>query len=375
MKNIITAILILMTLSPFTQAQPPDSDLRDEIEIMESVLGSLMVKNTDGAGLNSDAKGFYIKGYGVIFNVAYPVHGKISVIVKRLNGEKSKLKTSTRIEQAGVPDDEDLKKDATPEVKKALSVFFSKYASTMTGLKPDEKITIIADLNGFYFIPSSQKENSPFQVIATLSAKDIMEIKKSGLSSDQVEKKIVFNEIDTVDQDIAIFTNVLQTSLEQVKEGSQYSFMGNVKCFYIKEHGILFMIDSNIGLMKTIKMVTSKNNDKDKPMGVIVTTESNSPSSAPPVPSNIVSGSFTLKAEDYKEYADKIVKVISKYGHTLSNIKPDEYVEVAMNFNRFGNNNENSRGILRVKKGDIDDFNSGKIDFENFKKRVSTVYY
>jgi hypothetical protein len=135
------------------------------------------------------------------------------------------------------------------------------------------------------------------------------------------------------------------------------------------------MIDSNIGLMKSIKMFTNKNNDKDKPMEVVVTTESKSQPSTAPALSNIFSGSFTLKAEDYKDYVDKIVKVISKYGHTLSSIKPDEYVEVAMNFNMFGNNNENSRGILRVKKSDIEDFNSGKIDFENFKKRVSAIYY
>ncbi|MDM7917627.1 MAG: hypothetical protein QUS12_00485, partial [Methanosarcina sp.] len=270
-KIILTAIFLLMTISPFSQAQPPDTDLQDEIEVMESVLSRLMAQNTDGAGLRSDARGFYIKGYGVVFNVAYPMHGKISMIINGINnsGKPGSLKSSTRVEQAGVPDDADLKKDVTPEVKKALSVFFAKYASTITGLKPDDNITVIANLNGFFYIPSSQKEKSPFQVIATLSMKDIQDIKKNDLSSGEVEKQILFNEVDTVDQDIAIFTNVLQTSLEQVKDGSRYSFMGNVKSFYIRGHGILFMIDSDLGLMKSIKMFTNKLNDPDKPMGAV----------------------------------------------------------------------------------------------------------
>jgi hypothetical protein len=372
-KLILTAAFILMILSPLVPAQPPDADLRDEIEVMEAVLGRLIDQNTNAMALmGSDARGFYIKDYGVIFNVAYPAGQKVSVFISSANNnEKPGPVTSpSKVEQFSLKGDEQKeKKDVTPEVKKTLSTFFAKYASSITGLKPEEKISVVVDLKGFPFMPALQKDDSPSQLIATTTMKDILDMKKGSLSVEQIEKQIIFNEIDVVDQEAAIFSNVIETSLKQVKEDSGLGFKGNVKSLYIKGHGIVFMVDSDLGMIKGVTMITKNlSGTRNETSDVLINAD---PKTLP----GMAGGLFTLKADEFKDYEEKLVKVISKYGHTLSKVKPDEYVEVALNFNRFGNNKENSRDIIKVKKADIDDLNSGKIDLENFRKRVNTIYY
>lgn len=81
------------------------------------------------------------------------------------------------------------------------------------------------------------------------------------------------------------------------------------------------------------------------------------------------------KTDDFKKYEEKLIQIISKYGHTLSKLKPGEYVEIAIRFTGIGTKEDFSKGVIKVKKSDIDDFNRGKIDFSNFRKKVDVIYY
>ncbi len=394
MKKIIFSIVIfLLCTAPLTLAEnlSVNKDLLEEIDIMETVLTRMMGKDTSVMAFRgSNANGYYLPDYGVIFNVAYSVELQVSMVF--INSPEAvpapAAVSATGINQVISRSDggEKEKKDVIPDVKKSLIIFFNKYASSMSTLKRDEKITVIVDLNGSSFIPSARKNNSPQQLTATLSTNDLEDFKKNKISGDELEKRVVFNELDSVDQDVSIFSNIIQTSLAHMKEESGFGFQGNVKNIRIQGHGILFMVNADFGiktfrllnrnledLEQNLKAMEETMKDKEKKLKTIEKEKIVNTGNTKIVKSSRIPSS--VKADDVKEYEEKLIKVISKYGHTLSKIKPDEYVEIALNFNGVRMDKDFSKGILKVRKSDIDAFHKGKIDYDNFSKKASMIYY
>ena len=370
-KIIISVVIFLLSMSSITPAETmsPNKDLLEEIDIMETVLTRIMGKdNNVMAFRNTNANGFYLPGYGVIFNVAYSEDSDVALAPPVPVVEFNRITTQDN-------DVENKRKDVINDVKKILIKFFTKYASSISSIKPDEKITVITDLYGFSFIPSARKNKSPQQVTATLSVSDLTDYKRNRISGDELEKHINFNEVESVDQDVSIFSNIIKTSLGYMKEESGFGFHGDVKNIQVKGLGILFMVDADFG-MKTFQLLNKnledleknlkvmEENIKEKEKGKVVNTRN----------IKIVKKS-KVKPDDVKEYEEKLINVISKYGHTLSKIKPNEYVEIALNFNGVRMDKDFSKGILKIKKSDIDDFYKGKIDYESFSKKASMIYY
>ena len=388
-KIIISTVVFLLSISTFAlgENRSPNEALLEEIDIMEAVLSGLIGKNTNGVALwDSNVKGFYLNGYGVILNAAYPAQYNFSMVVLGPEDITAPEAEDAKVAHAAVElqktqrvlaikdKDKIEKKDVIPEIKKALITFFTKYASSISELKNDEKITAIFDLNGFSFMTSHIKGDPPQQIMATLSMDDIADFKRKKITDEELGKRIIFDEIESVDRDVSIFSNVIQTSLAHMKQDSAFGFQGNVKSIYLKGHGIVFMLDANVGI-KSFKLLNDnlkemeKNlKDMEKKLEVTGTTINKKIVTKPIIANG-------PKADDFKEYEEKLVKIISKYGNTLSNIKSDEYVEVALRLNKLGIREGFSKGHIKVKKADIDNFHKGKINFDNFKKKVSVIYY
>ena len=385
MKKIkISAMIFLLSIASITLAEnlSLNKDLLEEINIMETVLTRIMGKdNNVMAFRGSNANGYYLPDYGVIFNVAYSTEQQMSMVVFNVP-DAAPVSTAVPVTEYKYnqvttrnSEEENERKNVIPDVKRSLIMFFTKYASSMSALKPDEKITVIVDLNGLSFMPSVRKNNAPQQLTATLSANDLADFKKNKISGDELEKRIIFNEIESVDQDVSIFSNIIQTSLGYMKEESGFGFQGDVKSIYLKGHGILFMLDADVG-MKTLKIWSDNLENLEKDLKVnedkMVLFKGKVNRTTGETSSMIASN---LQKDVFKEYEEKLDKIISKYGHTLSSIKSGEYVEIAMRFDGMGMSMDFTKGLIKVKKSDIDDFQKGKIDLDNFKKKVSVVYY
>jgi hypothetical protein len=231
------------------------------------------------------------------------------------------------------------------------------------------------DLKGFPFTTSYKKGNLSQQFSATLSMGDIVDYRKNKISKEELKKRIDFNEIESVDEDVSIFSNVIQTSLSRMKEDSGFGFQGNVKSIHIKDHGIVFMLDADTGI-KSFRILNNNLKDLEKKLKVMSDASGavfREKDSGKGETSSIIAS--RAKTDDFKEYEEKLIQIISKYGHTLSKLKPGEYLDIAIRFTGMGVKDDFSKGIIKVKKAVIDDFNKGKIDFDNFRKKVNVIYY
>ena len=360
MKKIIISIFIfLLSISPFALAgnSSPNGELLEEIDITEAILNVLLSTDrgvTSFSGLNIG--GYYLADYGVIFHVNY--HQGFKFIYEVFNSQTKPQETKQFVLNNK---DKAEQKNLIPELKNKIARFFNNYGPTLTGLKLSEKITIILDLNGNAFMQPGSKNSLPSQLIATVSMGDILKYKEKKPSA--IENQIIFTEVNSINDETEIFSDVIKSSFKHVNGSSGLDLNGEVKSIYLQGHGIVFMADVGVGM--GLQPIIMKIEDAHRKLNA-----SNQIALAKKLPDE-----SEPNKDISKEYEDRLIKLISKYGYTLSKINKDEWVIVMLNFNRMGITSNFSKDVIKVKKSDIDDFNRGKIDFVNFRKKVSVVQY
>lgn len=374
-KILIFIVIFLIGLTPvvFAENRSPNNELPEEIDIAEATLNVLLSPDRGGIPFpGPNAIGYYLPDYGVIFSVNY--HSGL-YIFKMANIPAKSKETNQFFLNSRVKEEQ---KNLIPGLKKRIIRFFNNYASTLTGLKPDEKITIILDLTGSVFRQFDSKDSFPTQLtgtvsmgdsipsqlIATVSMGDIINYKERKSSLKELEKRITFSEIKSIDDETEIFSDVIKSSFKHISGYSGPDLSGNVKSIYIKGLGIVFMADAGVGIKINLIAKNVENiirGTLNNLNNIYVTTKPSKESGA--------------KTDSFKNYEEKLIKLIAKYGYTLSKIKKDEWIIIALNFNRLGINNRFPKSVIKVKKSDIDDFNKGKIDFKNFEKKVSVFHF
>lgn len=381
-KIIISTVLFLLAITSFALAENLSSnkELLEEMEVMEAILNQTLGKNAEGVQriilgtyYYNSARGIYLSDYGMIFDVPYLAYnvgfeGSVDNPDKTYGTIGSSDKPYWKEKKKG--------KDIVPEIKKSIIKFYTKYASSISELKPHEKLTVIMDLNGLSAFSYPQPSKYPQQIIATLLMSDIEKFKKNKISDDELGKRIKIDEINSVNENISIFLNIIQTSFSNIKEDAGFAYQGDVKNIHIPGHGIVFMLDPDMWIKSKEMMIQEfKNRKKD------IKEEMEEMDDYFDFGVNGKKSKYSATAIDFgiknlKEYEEKLIKVISKYGHTLSILKADEYVKIALIFDRqFISTRTCSESIINIKKSDIDDFHKGKIDFDNFRKRVSVARY
>ncbi len=399
MKKIILSLVIcFVSFASLALASEKNqnTDLQEEIDIMESALITLTGNYGADArrvGFGVSANGFYLSGYGVIFNVTHNIGIVIPGEDKRLfsGSDVNNVKVITRQKNKSPQSDVDVKDksrqeksdiDPIPEIKRNLEIFFTWYATSMSELESDEKISVILNITGQPYLFPNGNDDRTGQLTATVSMKDIESHRKGKISPDELKKRILFNEVKQANQETAIFSSVLQTSLSYVNKEPAYDFRNSIESISIPGYGVIFTVDADKkmefaflnesmkSLEKNLKVLEKELKSKKMDIGKIEKTIENFGN-----PDNTDYPSPEKNTVDFKEYEDKLINVISKYGHTLSNIKEDEYIAIAVNFNRKRKKKENSFEIINVKKSHVNDFYRGKIDFEGFREQVSIVTY
>lgn len=331
---------------------------------METVLDKLIMPNKGQFHFfGSNSKGYYLMNYGIIFNISYSLFNQkmISIdIDKRLRSGKNNYILVDQ-EDEGISENYEKEKE---ELKKAIVKFLGDWTSALTDINPDEKVTIIVDFNGFFPTLRDAFDYSIHQLIISVPIKVITDYRKGKFTREEFAKQIIFDEVKSVDEDISILSNVIQTSLKHADRKTSLGVSGDVKGIYFKGYGAIFFTDVSFGLgagaYKRALTIWSDALKKGETRSITVEN-------------------FSDKAgqteKDIEKVEQKMIQLVSNYGHNLRTLQPEEWVEIAINFKGVPVKEKFSKSILKVQKKIIDDYKRDRIKFDEFKKRVNIFYY
>lgn len=346
---------------PTIQAQEdiPKQELLSDIKIMETVLDQMISPEQEQIHFwGANAKGYYLKNYGLIFNVNCSFNRGMMAI----NLEKRLKIKENNFVIVGKEEGKELNQDSQKEreqLKKSLVKFLGSWTSALSDLSPDEKVTVIVDFNGFIPGFTNDFDFSIHQLIASVAIRDITNYRRGITGDDDFIKKISFDEVKTADEDISILSNVIQTSLEHPDRSFAYGLAGDVKGIYFKGYGVIFFTNVTFGS----KEFTIYSNMFDKAKQEYALTVKDQAERSEQGEKNV------------RKLEQKLIQLVSNYGHTLRTLQPNEWLEIAVNFKGIPVRDKYSKTILKVQKKIIDDFSRDRIKYDQFKNMVRVIYY
>jgi len=343
------------------QQKMPDQELLNNMEIMETVLDKLI--NPQKSHLNlfsSHTKGYYLMNYGIIFNVSYSLfnRGIVSInLDKRMKKNNNYILVDEENEEVTNDFDKEIEK-----LKNTLTKFFADWTPMLSNMKPDEKITVILDFNGFFPTVKNTYDYSAHQLIASVPVETITKYRKGRIAREDFKKKIDFDDVKTVDEDISILSNVIETSLKHPDKNAKFSWSGDVKGTYFKGYGVIFFTDLSFSTGAYRNAITFYNEALKKSKGRSFTIESTSSTPAD-------------QEKNVEKIEQKLIHLMSNYGQSLRSLQPNEWIEIAINFKGMHVMDKYSKSILKVQKKNIDDYKREKIKYDQFKNMVKIIYY
>lgn len=364
--NIFAATIMLAAiLAPgeFVSSQTNVSrqDLNSDIEIMEIVLDKLILPERGNlAFFGSNTKGYYLANYGVIFDVNYSFLNK-NYISYRLNQrfqvDENNVLIIDEQKEEKQPTDE-IEKDME-KLKSSIVKFLSSWTTALSDLPPDEKVAVIVDFNGFFPSIAKAVDFSTRKLVASIPIRDITSVRKGNISLSEFENRVDFDEKNSQDEDISIFSNVIQTSLEHADQKMDFGVSGSVKGIYFNGYGVIFFTDLSFG--SNLFTIYSEAFRKGSERSYSIATP--------------LAEQAAKRAKNLEKVEQKLIQVISNYGNNLKTLQPGEWVEIAINFKNFPMKENYSKGVIRVQKKFIDDYNRDRMKLDQFRKKVEVAYY
>jgi len=369
MKFLITLIAFAILYLPL-QAQNYDP-MQDDIEIMETILDKMMLKQKSKLWYATGrTSGYYLDKYGILFKVPYSMENAF-IFNQQLNNT---YHLAIQNFHPATPEDEDeeifksekdfeqeMKKE-TEKIKQTLTRFLGDYVSTMNYLKPDYWITIIVDSNeSMQILGGFHVNNQPQQLIAKVQMKDILSYRKGAISFDAFKQKVQFfskaNNLSAIDEEVNIFSDILESYLERNEKDNKFTISSGVKGFYLEGYGAIFLLSANME-PNIINIFTKGDGEKNFSFSTITTTED---------------------AEHFQERVDllqnKIINLVSRYGHTLKKLSDQEALEIALNLNTHQFDEDYSKIVLKIQKNYIENLNRQKINLDEFKRHIQVIKY
>lgn len=345
----------------YPQPNLPRENLNSDIEIMEIVLDKLILPERGNLPFfGSNTKGYYLANYGVIFDVNYSFLNRNFItlgIDQRIN-IKEKYLSVIEADNDEKQISEAFEKDIE-RLKQGIVKFLSSWTMALSDLPPDEKVTVMVDFNGFFPALNDAMDFSTQKLLASTSIRDIANVRKGSMSQSEFANMVEFDENKSQDEDISIFSKVIQTSLEHSDQRMDLGLSGNVKGIYFNGYGVIFFTDVSFG--SNLFTIYSDAFRKGREQSFSIS-----------VPASDIE---VRNSKNLERIEQKLVQVISKYGYNLKSLKPDEWVEIAVNYKSIPVKENYSKGILRVQKKFIDDYNRDRIKFDQFRKMVKVAYY
>jgi len=359
--------------------------LQHDIEIMETILNKMFLTTEHCLPFyHKGANGFYLDGHGILFEVPYSADrlwdntwfrtDHEDDILIDFNHNKKHRETirnqnrAIRIRDTNDEDNDVAKQRINEEIeniKNKLTRFLGDYASAISGLKSEQSITVVMDFNGSLFWTGLLPQDQIRKLMAKAQIKDIANYRKGLTSLEEFKKKIVFNtKVQTtsiMDEDIDILADVIESSLGNNLKQDKYVLANGVKGLYVNGYGAIFILSTNMG-PNFFQIITKKSNDEQDHNYTF---------------QSVWSGDENAMNVDEKInlLQDKVINLMSRFGHTMRHLDNNEWLEIALNINAQHVEKDFSKVIMKIKKSDIDRFNRQQINQNDFKKIVRVIKY
>ncbi|MDZ7333232.1 MAG: hypothetical protein ONB31_14755 [candidate division KSB1 bacterium] len=361
--KIFGVILVFYPVFLLAQSTRLNPQFLRDIELCASVLDRMISPDGERSVLfgRSDTKGYYFSNYGVIFNVNYSLSGPGEVfpemeLLHELKDDadfdfdfKTKQENANRELEAGLE-----------KLRAKIIKFLSAWTAALIENKSDEKITVIVDIDRPFLMWPGMADQRIQRLIATATMNDIRAFQKESINEEEFARRVKFERIGSSDEELAILSNVIETALSHENQVSP-----NVMGYYLKGYGAIFFADIPYGMIsyknladryQRLAEIYAKRAKRQIPLPVQKTDDQE--------PDKIV-----------EKIEQKIINILSNYAYSLKQLKPDESVEIMLSYRGNPIKGQYSKSIIKVQKEAINLYNREKINFDEFKKRVSISYY
>jgi len=376
MKNYVIALVLcalVMAGSAYTQTK----DSRNlDIEILENVLSKMMQHNISDISWNSEATGFYLPDFGYLFKTSAnrmlfrTAPAFVEVKRNRFDRMHRELKKNRKDLDSLKVTLESMKNDIyidektdslytviVDDMKKKITEFMLRYASTLTPAFSDEKIVILVDLDNFTL---GAKEHPSLHAWARVS--DLAKNRGGKSGGSVISFSSNGGETGDVKNQISIFQSILNRMVSQPSRRASATYYQGVGaiCFLNVPSALV-----SKSYKKALSLIYRDKKSDDEDVYIPMTIESNDKKESE-------EESEEKRLETYKQ---KVIDAIVKYGHTID-LKDNEHLIILLNtdntFN-FMHENSNDSFIIRVSAKDISAFSSGALTKKQFRNTIKVT--
>lgn len=347
-----------------------------DIVILQNVLNDLFNGDRGSFYGSRGAKGIYVPGKGVIFNVGSGNNGSNIYFAQAL---ASTLPTHEEAKEAEEKSATEKNKEIESELESLSKEFLVNYGSILSNLKSEEQVMLNVNYsllnegkkesnNGLRIQGSSNlvyrgsARMSQKRMVSAINYSAINSYLNGNSSLDAATNKIKQSIVDKSDksaQDAKIMAGILDDLFQSNFEGA-FRRSGKTSWTYFEGFGLMY--DLNLtgnhrgGLIAYTEAGASVSNvratradEKDK-----------------------VQEEAEKKAEEnYNGLIDMVKESLVTYGRTLRSVKSDEVVILNMNFGSSFRNTKLPKAIrLQVSKKQIEAFSKGSKSLDQLKKEI-----
>lgn len=347
-----------------------------DIVILQNVLNDLFNGDKGSFYTSKGAKGIYVPGKGVIFNVGSGNSGYSNIIFAQslLNAQRQKGNSKEDEKSAAQENQE-----SETRLESLSKEFLVNYGSILSNLKSGEQVmlnvnysalneeeeksdngTIQGGRNLVYrTTPSSQK-----RMVTSIDYSAIDSYLNGNSSLEAATKKIKQNIVDKSDksaQDAKIMAGILDDLFQSNLDGA-YRRSGKTSWTYFEGFGLMYDLSLSGGRSGVTVFPTDGAGASNLRFTQLNGTvdEKNSVET-------------DKKAEEnYNDLIDLIKESLVTYGRTLRSVKSDEVVILNLNFGSPFRNSKLPRAIrLQVSKKQIEAFSKGNKSIDQLKKEIN----
>lgn len=383
-KNFTTLLLLGVCLAglPATgvlQAQTTRTldlpRMQRDVEIMEMVLDRLMNRQAGRfmrLGTVS-ARGSYVPNFGVLFQIpnntpfftvyeysqSHPRSSK-TIGEKRVSGKGANATESGRMV---------VREGAAAELDEELLEFFSRYADAIGQLSDDDRIAVYSEGGSEFSVFFELSGEEPSQItsesnnfFAWTRKGDLAALRAGKLSESEFRDRLRFVRPQEHDSDIEIMSGIWD-KITAARNGTAHGL-------YLEDYGAIFFTeadlvrDSGYPLWKERKRVAETAPEPVRAEAYRQIEE------ALREARSVDAAREKSWQEEYKKFKTKIAETFADYGHTLRNVKPDDWIVVTTDFH-YAPVSQPQSLVGQIKKQQIDLYSSGKISREQLLKSVS----
>jgi hypothetical protein len=330
-----------------------------DIVILQNVLNDLFKGSREGVFYSSHgAKGMYISGKGVFFNLNHGTSPEVLFIDRDGKVDDDKV-----VEK----DEKELLKEQEDGIKSLSQDFIVNYGSILSELKDNEQIIlnvnysdaagtrVLRNQNAIAYLASVNGRGNSKRMVSSIAAKDLKDFLSGKLSMQAATAKVTSKisvDGDIEANDTKIMAGILDDVFQSTFDGS-FRKSGRTAWTYFEGFGLMY----DMNFSSDLKRVTATFYAGKK----LDTSEEEKANEE----------KLKKAEENFDKLIDLAKESLVTYGRTLRSVKSDEVIILNMNFNSgFRDSSLPGAVRLQVNKSQIEAFSKGSISLDQLKKEI-----